>query len=126
MAGHADNIHKLTIARLDSGDAAILVSATGARTFTLKVLTQKIKTIKIEIFIIVVIIVLPINITIKMKMIMVVIRARWQEWALQAVASLLMQGDHRCVSTLLANMYPYSHVGAHRHIQDYMHIHWHI
>ena len=93
LAGHADNIHKLTIARLDSGDAAILVSATGARTFTLKVLTQKIKTIKIEIFIIVVIIVLPINITIKMKMIMVVIRARWQELVLQAVASLLMQGD---------------------------------
>ena len=36
--GHADNIHKLTIARLDSGDAAILVTASGARTFTLKVL----------------------------------------------------------------------------------------
>jgi len=35
-SGHADNIHKLTIARLDSGDAAILVTATGARTFTLK------------------------------------------------------------------------------------------
>ena len=35
--GHADNIHKLTIARLDSGDAAILVTASGARTFTLKV-----------------------------------------------------------------------------------------
>ena len=40
-----------------------------------------------------VIIVLAINITIKMKMIMVVIRARWQELVLQAVASLLMQGD---------------------------------
>ena len=35
--GHADNLHKLTIARLDSGDAAILVVANGARTFTLKV-----------------------------------------------------------------------------------------
>ena len=37
LAGHADNIHKLTIARLDSGDAAFLLTATGARTFTLKV-----------------------------------------------------------------------------------------
>ena len=68
------------------------------------------------IIIVMVIIVLPINITIKMKMIMVVIRARWQELVLQAVASLLMQGDHRYVPTL----------GICRHIQDYMHIHWHI
>ena len=70
-----------------------------------------------------VIILLLIDITIKMKMIMVVIRARWQELVLQAVASLLMQGDHRCVSTLLANMYPYSHVGAHRHMYTGLYAH---
>ena len=74
LTGHADNIHKLTIARLDSGDAAIIVTATGARTFTLKVFL-----IVIFVIIIIMLIIILLIIMIKVTILMVMIRARWQE-----------------------------------------------